>query len=178
MKLKLFVILITLLFSTAAVFAEFYKYVDKEGNILFTDNLSEVPQNQRPVVAEYDETKNQTDESKKSGYAKETAENQPEEESVDNTNNDPVVDFNNRKKALEQEHILMEKENAELANIKKNLKTKAQIESYNKKVLSMNEKIKNFTKNRTKLNTEIEEYNKSIQMDKKEKKDNDVRADD
>ena len=57
MKLKLFVILITLLFSTAAAFAEFYKYIGKEGNILFSDNLSEVPQNQRPVVRNGDEFK-------------------------------------------------------------------------------------------------------------------------
>jgi len=171
MKLKFFVILIMLLFSTAAAFAEFYKYVDKEGNILFTDNLSEVPQKQRPVVAEYDETKNQTDSSKKSEYAEETG----EEESVGNTSNYPAVDFNNRRKALEQEHILMKKENAEIANIKKNLKTKAEIESYNKKVLLMKEKIRKFQKNQTKLNTEIEKYNKSIQIDKK---DNDTRAGD
>ena len=161
MKLKLFVILITLLFSTVAVFAEFYKYVDKEGNILFTDNLSEVPKNQRLGVLEYDETKKQTDSSKQSGDTEEA-----EEEFVDNTSNDHPVDFDNRRKALEQEHLVLKKENEELANIRKNLKTKAQIESYNKKVLSINEKIKNLKKNRNTLNVEIEEYNKSIQMDK------------
>lgn len=86
--------------------------------------------------------------------------------------------MNNRKNALEQEYILLKKENAELANTKKNLKTKAQVESYNKKALLIKEKIENYKKNKAELNAEIEEYNKSIQMDKEDKKNNDAKADD
>ncbi|MCD6271804.1 MAG: hypothetical protein J7K30_02900 [Deltaproteobacteria bacterium] len=179
MKLKLFIILIALLFSTVGAFAEFYKYIDKEGNILFTDNLSEVPQNQRPGVIEYGEPEKKIESSKESGYAEESAEVQPEEDGpLDNTSNDPAANFNNRKNALEQEYILLKKENAELANTKKNLETKAQVESYNKKVLLMNEKIENYKKNKAELNSGIEEYNKSIQMDREDKKNNDAKADD
>lgn len=70
MKLKLFIILIALLFSTVGAFAEFYKYIDKEGNILFTDNLSEVPENQRPGVIEYGEPEKKPSRLKNPGMLK------------------------------------------------------------------------------------------------------------
>jgi hypothetical protein len=165
MKLRLFIILITLLFSTVGAFAEFYKYIDKEGNILFTDDLSEVPENQRPGVIEYGEPE------KKTGLSEESVEIQPGEDGqLDNTTNDPAADLNHRKNALEQEYILLKKEKEELVNTKKNLKTKAQIENYNKKVLLIKEKIEHYQKNRDELNAEIEKYNKSIQKHKEEKK--------
>ncbi|MBL0731471.1 MAG: hypothetical protein JJW03_01250 [Desulfosarcina sp.] len=175
MKLKFFVILVALLFSTVTAFANFYKYVDKEGNILFTDNLSEVPKNQRPGVIEYDEPENKTNSSKESGYAEKAAKIQPEEDRpVDNTSDDPAADFDNRKKALEHEYILLKEENTELANTKKNLKTNAEIERYNKKALLIKEKIEKYKKNEAELNAEIEKYNKSIRMDKR--KDADAKA--
>ncbi len=179
MKLRLFIILIALLFSTVGAFAEFYKYIDKEENILFTDDLSEVPQNQRPGVIEYGEPEKKTESSKESGYAEESAEIQPEEDGpLDNTSNDPAANFGNRKNALEQEYILLKKENAELANTNKKLKTKAQVERYNEKVLLIKEKIEHYKKNRAELNAEIEEYNKSIQIDREDKKNNDAKVDD
>lgn len=49
--------IIALIITTIPQFAsaEFYRYVDKEGNVHFTDDLSNIPVKQRPSVDEYEE---------------------------------------------------------------------------------------------------------------------------
>jgi hypothetical protein len=41
--------------TMAPCHGQFYKYVDKQGNIIFTDDLSNVPADQRHAVEEYEE---------------------------------------------------------------------------------------------------------------------------
>ncbi len=41
-----------LLFSMSAS-AEYYRYIDKDGNVHFTDDLTNVPENQRTDIHEY-----------------------------------------------------------------------------------------------------------------------------
>jgi len=58
MKLKEFLMLICfglILFVSSISFAEFYKYKDLNGVLRFTDNLSEVPEEQRPKADIYKE---------------------------------------------------------------------------------------------------------------------------
>ncbi len=159
MKLKFFIILIFLSFAVPAAFAEFYKYIDPEGNILFTDDLSEVPANQRPGVKEYTEPETKTGQPGNIKEAEKIVENEP----VDIRSNKDEPDFDKRKKILEQEYILLKKENTDLANTRKKLKTKAQIVEYNKQALLIKNKIENYKQNKAALNAEIDAYNKSLQ---------------
>lgn len=47
------VVLIVILFSAELVYAEIYKYVDKDGQVRVTDNISNVPADQRDHVSTY-----------------------------------------------------------------------------------------------------------------------------
>jgi len=44
------IIVLVLILLTASVSAEIFKYVDKDGNVLYTDDLSVVPEEQRPGI--------------------------------------------------------------------------------------------------------------------------------
>ena len=56
--LKIFIIITFLMFSVSAS-AEFYKYVDDEGNVRFTDDINQVPEAQRAKIRSYIESENQ-----------------------------------------------------------------------------------------------------------------------
>ena len=53
--LKIFIIISFLMFSVSAA-AEFYKYVDEEGNTRFTDDINQVPEAQRAKIRSYIES--------------------------------------------------------------------------------------------------------------------------
>jgi len=46
---------LTLIGLSSFASAEFYRYVDKEGKVLYTDNLANVPEDQRPAVDQFDD---------------------------------------------------------------------------------------------------------------------------
>jgi hypothetical protein len=61
MKLRIALLLVTLLGMLAApAAAEFYRYIDERGVTRFTDNLAEVPPEQRPEVQTYTESPSST----------------------------------------------------------------------------------------------------------------------
>lgn len=50
------IIVIILILFTASVSAEIFKYVDKDGTVLYTDDLSVIPEEQRSVIEVFSET--------------------------------------------------------------------------------------------------------------------------
>ncbi len=55
MKLWRLMVVLVVLGYPVFVEAEFYKYVDQDGRVQFTDNLANVPLDQRPGVQEYED---------------------------------------------------------------------------------------------------------------------------
>ncbi|MBL7178926.1 MAG: DUF4124 domain-containing protein [Desulfobacterales bacterium] len=60
MKQGRWILLLILILFSAPVSAEFYKYVDKDGNVLYTDDLSQVPEEQRAGLRVFDESQSGT----------------------------------------------------------------------------------------------------------------------
>ena len=83
MKKTIYFIILITLFCTGTVSAQLYQYVDENGNVNFTDDLGQVPQDQREQYLQPEEephTDNPaTDESDSAGDGSTAVEDTPEE---------------------------------------------------------------------------------------------------
>ncbi|MCK4988576.1 MAG: DUF4124 domain-containing protein, partial [Desulfobacterales bacterium] len=118
--LKIFVLIGFLLFSVS-VSAEFYKYTDEEGNIRFTDDINQVPEEQRSKIRSYVESENE-EVSEQEEATPESTENQeqPKQQanfpdlSEDDEEKESFEDAKNRidtiKQEIDQEYAALLKE--------------------------------------------------------------------
>ena len=130
--------------------AEFYKYKDENGAIRFTDDLSEVPEDQRPKLRVYDEPADFGIEPEKPAE-KENAEPEDKKGKPDR--------MTIYKQLREEEAKLME-ELEELNKEKANFGEPGS-ESYNKKVDQFNKKVEEYEKKRAAHNKKADEFRNS-----------------
>jgi Domain of unknown function (DUF4124) len=152
-----------LLFSMSAS-AEYYRYIDKDGNVHYTDDLTNVPEKQRTDIHEYngfqgDPYDQQKDEKPPPLIEKEQVKNEPD-----------IDDFSEIKKRLDQEkeklgeeyRALME-EKKEIAKDKNKYRSKSRAKKYNKIILEFNEKIEDYEGRKKLFNEEVEKYNQRVE---------------
>jgi chromosome segregation ATPase len=151
--LKIFIIISFLMFSVSSA-AEFYKYVDEEGNIHFTDDINEVPAAQRAKIHSYIESVSEAppeQEATQENQAEQTESEQQasvldivddEEESLE----DAKKRIDALKEELDQEYEALKKERNQLAEERQQAKTNQQILKYNKKVDRLNKRAKTYEK--------------------------------
>ena len=167
--LKIFIIITFLMFSVGAA-AEFYKYVDEDGNVHFTDDINQVPAEQRAKIRSYIESV-----SPEPAAQEATQENQPEQAATDQQTNFPYLsedesesleDAKNRidalKSEIDQEYEALLKEKEQLAKNKKQAKTREQIIEFNKKVDSLNKRVVAYEKKGKEYKTQVDAYNQRI----------------
>ena len=65
-NIPIFIIIVLL---SAPASAQFYKYIDEDGNIRFTDDINQVPENQRATVKSYEEAVSDTGVAKEAGQS-------------------------------------------------------------------------------------------------------------
>lgn len=124
MNLGRWLISLSLLLFSMSASAEYYRYIGKDGNVHYTDDLTNVPENQRTDIQEYTGFQGDPDDQQKD----EQKDEQPiEKEQV--KNKPDINDFSEIKKRLDQEKEKLDEEYRALMEEKKrSQKTKTNID--------------------------------------------------
>ncbi len=160
--------LAVVLHSTAAG-AEFYRYVDKDGNVHFTDNPALLPESQRKGLRPYTEFENKS----KAGPDEPTQEEQTPpgllktpELSPESASNEALTEKKKRLDSAAQDldleyRNLVQERNALQEEQKK--ASKNAIKALNEKILELNQRIEDYKIRRRAHNKAVEQYNAEIQ---------------
>ncbi len=159
--IKLLIFLIIIFFSTT-VSAEFYKYVDENGNIHFTDDFNKVPKDQRAGLKGYEESESDSD--------TDIVEKKPVKEKKAQNNNESLKNLqkfhdrlNNTRLQLIKEHGELKKEREQIIEDRKNAETTEDAWKANEKIKELNKKQEELKKNFEAFETEKNEYNKKLE---------------
>ena len=153
-------ILLALIVFAAPASAEFYKYIDEEGNVLFTDDLSLVPEKQRLGISEYVGTQGDVDKKQEEVQPKGelSSDQEGREEKIDADEfNKTREDLDRRRRALDEERMALDNERKALQEERENLHstrafrsksksihTRRKIDTLNERTQELNEKIENY----------------------------------
>jgi len=168
LKMKGLIILVLVL-SAASASAEFYKYRDQNGNIVFTDDPTQVPRDQLPGVEKYKNYEAPVPESRpESPPVKEAtppaADNRARDEKVTEPVDERTRDFDAIKKELELEYQALLKEKKELEG-EKAFKDKKAADEHNRRVSAFNEKTDSYERKKRAFNAEVEKYNAELKKE-------------
>lgn len=161
-------ILIVVMVFAGPASAEFYKYLNKQGEVRFTDDINQVPQDQRAAARSYPESQaGDTSAAGKSSADKEEKPAGPEPPAASaaagSEGEDPIEGTRARldaqKKEVEAEYQALVKEKDRLAKQKEAPKTREEINAYNKAVEAFNQRAEGFEKKNTDLRKLAEGYN-------------------
>jgi flagellar motility protein MotE (MotC chaperone) len=167
--LNIIIIIIFLMFSAGAS-AEFYKYVDEQGNVRFTDDINQVPEAQRAKIRSYIESESQEpaeQEVARENEAEQTSEDQQTDFSdLSDDESESLEDVKKRidglKSEIDREYQALLKEKEQLAKDKDKAKTRDQIIEFNKKVDSLNNRVAAYEKKGQDYKALVDAYNKRI----------------
>lgn len=158
--IKLFICLIIIFFSTT-VSAEFYKYVDENGNTHFTDDFNKVPEDQRAGLKDYEEAESNTDTN--NDTVKEDALKIYQGEEKTETLEVFHDRLNKTRLQLKQEMQNINNEKEQLKKTKKSAKTEADVIKYNEKARLLNEKQKALEKKHEAFEVERTKYRERLE---------------
>jgi hypothetical protein len=149
------IITIGLLFLVALahpVSAEFYRYEDSHGNIIYTDDLGKVPPDQREKAKPYRESVYQPPKA-------------PEQQQLQGKEGQGDAGDKEHQRLSQQEEMLtrerdaLTKERERLNQEKKNAVTPQQIKEYNRSIVDFNARVQAYEEKQKVFAAEVEKYN-------------------
>ena len=166
MKTASILILLTIVwFIHSPAHAEFYRYTDTHGNVIFTDDLSKIPIDKREQAKAYEEseqnatTPTPTPQTMNKG-GPDTSEAIRKEGQRLQTLRD----------ALDQQHNALAEENSKLREEQKQAVTPDQIKAVNKKVVSFNARFKAYQEKAEAFKSQVDDYNRRVEAVETERK--------
>lgn len=145
MNPRILILFLSLMLIPGLSFAEFYKYKDANGVLRFTDNLGEVPKDQRETIQEYKET------------ITPKATEEPVPETLDL--NARADQLNVERDSLAKEYAELEKERENLEKTTRDPQNDADFEAYKKQVDAYNDRIKAYEVKRKLFQTKVNAFN-------------------
>jgi len=131
--------------------AEYYKYKDTNGTIRFTDNLLDVPKDQRENIQTYKESVSPEPKPEASGVVKEEA------TLIDK--NSRIEQLNSERESLEQSFKDLEAERNFLLESSPSPQEMEAFEAHQKRIEEFNEKIKSYEEKRKIFQSKIDAFN-------------------
>ncbi len=155
------IVLIAIALSTPAL-AEFYQYTDQSGVLRFTDDLTQVPEDQRPTVKKYLEPDDSLTPEQRAQKALDARREPAAEEKLEISGGEHLVEFerlDKKKAGLDQRYTELIKERNDLARVKEEISSEAELTAYNEKINSLNKRITAFEAEREVFSKEVDAFN-------------------
>jgi len=150
--MKVHVVIAALLVLAAIpVEADFYKYVDTDGTVRFTDDLSRIPIGQRPDVKMYDDVTADQPEASQMSVATQgiSRENIVQDQAVEGQNRSEIKHLlEQRKDELDREYGELSSQMGQLKVESHRVKTRDDLDAYNQTMRQLNAKIAAYEKKR------------------------------
>ena len=134
-------IFIGVFFLTPQLYAQFYKYTDKNGNTAFTDDLTQVPIDQRPNIKSFTSYESKPEVEETSVIKEEKL---ISDKNTTDKNEITDEDFIKQRESIEKEYAILIRERDKLSNEKDQINTPVKQEKYNQKVVYLNKRIEAF----------------------------------
>ena len=180
MRLGQWMIVLILTGTSALASAEFYRYTDEKGKVHFTDDLGNVPFEQRPKADEYEEpyeeltqegsVEEEEETETSEDILEETTEARPQQEAQLKEVKEKTVEQKLKETGakLQEEYEALSKERGELDKMATVPLTETTRKELVKKVKDFNLRSKDYEMRRKAFNKEVEAYNARIKEEVRE----------
>jgi hypothetical protein len=159
-----FVLALCMLVSVPVVSADVYKYVDQDGTIIYTDDITQVPASQRETSLEIKEPEKTDSATVASDTDAATPKVQPAlKGSAGMSKSQKELEL--QQEQLTREHEALKLEVTELENEKKAASTRKEISEYNLKTEALNIRIKAYQEKQAEFIEKVNAYNQSVADD-------------
>ena len=157
-KLLLYIFIFSVFVSMPVLSGDIYKYIDENGTVIYTDDLSRVPDAKRKSVAKIPGSRESSGETEKDVRIQKDESLLSEKERIRN-------ELEKTDKELQKEYTKLKEMKDRLAEKKKSLETKDEKRAYYKEVQKLNEKISDYKKRYSVFEEKVSRFNKSIKAD-------------
>jgi Domain of unknown function (DUF4124) len=158
--------------------AQFYKYVDGQGHVKFTDDINQVPEGQRAAVRSYAESVAKAPAvAESSGTAEKSASvpgvsaasqlSEAAAEGDGDSMGEAKTRLEEAKKKLDVEYQALVKEQEAITKDRETLKTREEISNHNKRVEAFNQRAAKYETGSNELRKEAETYNARVMENEK-----------
>jgi hypothetical protein len=142
--------------------AEFYRYVDEQGNVHYTDDLSDIPAKERPKADKYDTLEAPQSPAEPSDAKRPTEGHAQAPVVKEGEDNAAKPGLRERGAALDAEYELLRREREQLEKAASEASTPSTQAEIAERIKDYNKRMKDYEQRRLPFNEEVEAYNAAL----------------